>query len=402
MIKNRFIAASVIFTMASFVNAYASPTGSASKLPYVIISTNQRSCYDNFNEIYPPSKGKPFYGQDAQFQQNKPSYSDNHNGTITDINTGLTWVKARGEKVSWQDAYDGAKNCNIGGFHDWRMPSIKELYSLMDFNGYINPRSNIYVPFINTHFFDFVYGNVNNGERIIDCQDWSSTKYTGTTMINNKTAFGVNFADGRIKGYPILDPRTQTSHKLYVRYVRGNTDYGKNNFVDNGNGTITDKATGLMWQKYDSGKCMNWQDALSFAGNLKLGGYGDWRLPNAKELQSIVDYTRSPQATNSAAINSIFSVTEVESYFWTSTTHHDGPLNLSNNRAVYIAFGQAFGYMRIPPTSSTLTKVDVHGAGAQRSDPKSGNPADFPYGNGPQGDDIRIYNYVRCVRNANP
>jgi hypothetical protein len=42
--------------------------------------------------------------------------------------------------------------------------------------------------------------------------------------------------------------------------------------------------------------------------------------------------------------------------------------------------------------------VDVHGAGAQRSDPKSGNAAMFPHGRGPQGDVIRISNYVRLVR----
>jgi hypothetical protein len=42
--------------------------------------------------------------------------------------------------------------------------------------------------------------------------------------------------------------------------------------------------------------------------------------------------------------------------------------------------------------------VDVHGAGSQRSDPKAGDPAMFPHGRGPQGDVIRIYNYVRLVR----
>lgn len=46
------------------------------------------------------------------------------------------------------------------------------------------------------------------------------------------------------------------------------------------------------------------------------------------------------------------------------------------------------------------TRMNVHGAGAQRSDPKSGNPADYEGGFGPQGDEIRIYNYVRCVRTA--
>ena len=44
------------------------------------------------------------------------------------------------------------------------------------------------------------------------------------------------------------------------------------------------------------------------------------------------------------------------------------------------------------------TWTDVHGAGAQRSDPKSGNPDDYPTGKGPQGDAIRIYNFVRLVR----
>ena len=76
-------------------------------------------------------------------------------------------------------------------------------------------------------------------------------------------------------------------------------------------------------------------------------------------------------------------------YYWTSTTHaktgHDG------TNAAYVAFGRALGYM-------VAAWIDVHGAGAQRSDPKTGDPADWPTGNGPQGDAIRILNYVRCVR----
>ena len=51
-----------------------------------------------------------------------------------------------------------------------------------------------------------------------------------------------------------------------------------------------------------------------------------------------------------------------------------------------------------PPYDYTL--LDVHGAGAQRSDPKAGDPADYPVGHGPQGDVIRIFNYVRCVRDV--
>ena len=74
-------------------------------------------------------------------------------------------------------------------------------------------------------------------------------------MGGDKTDFGVNFVDGRIKGYPLMDPMTgfKEENDLFCRYVRGNTAYGKNDFADNGNGTVTDKATGLTWTKDDSG-----------------------------------------------------------------------------------------------------------------------------------------------------
>lgn len=54
----------------------------------------------------------------------------------------------------------------------------------------------------------------------------------------------------------------------------------------------------------------------------------------------------------------------------------------------------------MPPNSGNYNLLDVHGAGAQRSDPKTGDPDNYPYGHGPQGDVIRIYNYVRLVRNT--
>jgi hypothetical protein len=56
----------------------------------------------------------------------------------------------------------------------------------------------------------------------------------------------------------------------------------------------------------------------------------------------------------------------------------------------YVSFGKALGYMN--------SWVDVHGAGAQRSDPKSGDISQYAQGHGPQGDAVRVNNYVRCVR----
>jgi len=69
--------------------------------------------------------------------------------------------------------------------------------------------------------------------------------------LTDKSIFGVNFVDGRIKGYPKYNPRTGRPNKMYFRFVRGNQRYGFNQLIDNNDGTVTDMATGLMWQKHD-------------------------------------------------------------------------------------------------------------------------------------------------------
>ena len=84
-------------------------------------------------------------------------------------------------------------------------------------------------------------------------------------------------------------------------------------FVDNGDGTITDTITGLMWQKQDDGSSRNWLSAISYCEGLSFAGYDDWRLPNIKELDSIVDLARF-----NPAIDSVFSNTKW--YYWSSTT----------------------------------------------------------------------------------
>ncbi|MHA1466402.1 MAG: Lcl C-terminal domain-containing protein, partial [Candidatus Heimdallarchaeaceae archaeon] len=200
------------------------------------------------------------------------------------------------------------------------------------------------------------------------------------------TVFGVNFADGRIKGYPRDMVPSGLLMQMFTLYVRGNENYCLNDFVDNNNSTITDRATGLMWSKTDSGEGMNWANALSWVqqkNSENYLGYNDWRLPHAKEMQSIVDYSRAPSITNSAAIDPIFNVSPI--------TDEGGSLNYP------FYFGEALGWMQNPITEEYVL-LDVHGAGSQRSDPKTGEASDYPCGHGPQGDVIRINNYVRCVR----
>ena len=382
---------------------------------YVIVDTGQIRCYNNDTEIQYPEKDEIFFGQDAQYQGNQPAYKDNGDGTVTDLNTHLMWIQNPSSKKTYEQAVAGASKCKVGGYNDWRLPTIKELYSLILFSGLdpdpMSSNTSNQTPFINTNYFKFQYGKASDGDRIIDSQYATCTLYSSTTMGGNKTMFGVNFADGRIKGYPIGNVGPRGEKKYYVMYVRGNPEYGKNDFHDNGDGTVTDLATELIWMKVDSGYLkagtnkdgkMNWAQALEWSENLNYADHSDWRLPNAKELQSIVDYSRCPDVTNSAAIDPVFKVTAITNeggnrdypFYWTGTSHCRV---FGANAAVYVAFGRALGWMH-ERRNRQLRLMDVHGAGAQRSDPKAGNPDDYPYGRGPQGDVIRIYNYVRCVR----
>ena len=423
---------------------------------YAIVDTGQTKSYDNRSEIAPPKPGENFFGQDAQFHRHPPSYELSADGlTVHDHNTGLTWqhspdtdgngVLNRADKLTLSQAQALPAKLNaakFGGFDDWRLPTIKELYSLFDARGTdpsgpMNMDTSRLTPFIDTKFFKFAYGDTSTGERVIDSQYASSTKYVGKGARGFDKLFGVNFADGRIKGYDLFMPGGRMEKTFFVLCVRGNPAYGKNDFHDNNDGTITDRATGLIWSKSDSGQGMNWQDALAWAQKKnaeKSLGHNDWRLPSVKELQSLVDYSRSPDTSHSPAIDPLFNCTAFTNeahqvdypFYWSATTHAG---LMGGGAAMYVAFGRAAGWMSpramaggpperrggfgpppgdgLPPEAGPLGTasgdyhfVDVHGAGAQRSDPKAGDPKVFPHGRGPQGDVIRIFNFVRLVRSG--
>ncbi len=99
-------------------------------------------------------------------------------------------------------------------------------------------------------------------------------------------------------------------------------------FTDNGNGTVTDKLTGLIWLKNANVFGLRtWLQALSDANNLKSGDSGtgltdgskagDWRLPNIREMQSLVDYSRN----SVPAIPLGHPFLNPQSMYWSSTTY---------------------------------------------------------------------------------
>jgi hypothetical protein len=96
--------------------------------------------------------------------------------------------------------------------------------------------------------------------------------------------------------------------------------------VDNGDGTVSDKCTGLMWQqdtadvnkdgKLTAADRVPWCDALTYCANLDFAGHDDWRLPNVRELQSIVDYGRF-----NPSVDPVFKA--LASTYWASTSYAD-------------------------------------------------------------------------------
>ena len=144
-------AAAIMKVQARTVDGSKSMPDAAVITTYSIVDTGQTACYaDDGPAITCPAEDQAFYGQDAQFDGNQPSYTLSADGlTVYDHVTGLTWTQSPDldgdgdinvdDKLSFAEAQTYADTAinpqNYGGYSDWRLPTMKELYSLMDFRG---------------------------------------------------------------------------------------------------------------------------------------------------------------------------------------------------------------------------------------------------------------------------
>ena len=196
---------------------------------------------------------------------------------VLDNNTGLVWeVKSprKGDVNYFEDAYTWKKagdefikklnKIKYGGFSDWRMSNKDELRSIVDY-GKTGPAVDTrYFPNTKSDFY------------------WTCVPYN----MQKPFIWGIFFGLGSGICYT-------PNSKRYVRAVRGGKDkrFGKQDpsrFKDNNDGTITDTLTGLMWQKGENER-MDWYSALKNCREMRLAGRDDWRMPNLKELNSILN-----------------------------------------------------------------------------------------------------------------
>ncbi len=135
-------------------------------------------------------------------------------------------------------------------------------------------------------------------------------------------------------------------------------------YVDDGR-TVLDRATSLQWQKNAETQQLSWEQALAYCEGLELDGYDDFRVPNVRELMSLIDYAHSP------ALDSVFTGGSYRD--WTSTSRADKP---AEAWIVYFLEGDGFWHDKVtsrdtvrcvrgglPVDRTFQLTLNVHGSG---------------------------------------
>ena len=330
------------FILANSSNAFAE---GAVDLP----KTGQTSCYNELGVLVDPCTNSGHDGDTlAGIDWPVPRFNDNGDGTITDNLTGLMWLKDGGcfGINQWINSFTDMDNFNAGSeffcngyapstYDDWRHPNVNELESLVNLEeddisfwlnnlGFVNMASDDYwtssssigVP-VNAWRLDMTEGNTINVSKSSTFYRIPVRSVTTAPAQVWKTGQWIIFApgdDGNIQeGAAWPSPR----------------------FTDNGDGTVTDELTGLAWLQdancfiaYDNDDVAGdglvfWQTALNFVADINSGtkpgcaaGFDDWRLPNRKELRSLVDYgTTSPSLPGDHLFADVMNA-----QYWTSSS----------------------------------------------------------------------------------
>jgi hypothetical protein len=288
--------------------------------------------------VYPGEKSREYtldiyralpINKPAKDTDGKVRFKNNNDGTITDTETSLIWMQdpSQIEMMSWYEAFEYIEKMNSDaqyGHTDWRLPSIKEYRTLLNHN--VVPESE----WLNKAGFIDIQGMY-----------WSSTTYA----VESDEAWNAWFAhshapncSGKNKNiyiWPVCSqgivPETgahlleeYTFHPMEDGKMTPGIEWPGPRFCDNGDGTMTDNMTGLMWLKNAGiSGLKNYDDTVAFIislntpGNNDNCGYNDWRIPDLTEMETLINF-----GTNNIAVwleNCDPGFENVRNFYWTST-----------------------------------------------------------------------------------
>jgi hypothetical protein len=402
--------------------------------------TGQTDCWDEAGDPIPCSGT----GQDGEYQlgvlpELAPTadsaytaygatgtrFTDNGDGTVTDIWTGLIWLKdpvcfggggtwsTIGTYMYWADAFtwanwlhDGCEicgddllpgdegpptnyDCNLSDGSspgDWRLPNVNELHSLVDLDEedpalpaghpfYYLPRS------VDLIYWSSTTDPVDPSQALYVDMDGGNEYYgpvKNITKISEEpedlwyTGLSAGFAwpvrgGGQYEGPPPeAPPEAPPWGAAFGGYNRTSfTNYSGTQFTDNGDGTVTDDLTGLVWLK--NANCFitvntglrGWTEAFTETNTLAHGqcgltdgsSAGDWRLPDIDELRSLFDPDLSPPylPDGHPFTNLPNDILHDWGMYWSSTPSTDYPsyawtVDLTTSVAYYYPTASIFGW----------------------------------------------------------
>ena len=232
---------------------------------------------------------------------------------VLDNVTGLLWQNASpGEYVNFSEINldDSESICGRTG---WRLPRLEELRSIVD------------------------YSSINNFSADRDYfSELSSDSYWASTTSSNGN-YLINFYSGNSLHYS-----SSSAYYVLVNSIEDNSylpdAWFDSRYIDNGDGTVSDKETNLIWQRCPHGmtwqsstntcsgsvQSRDWHDALAAAASDSTGDHSDWRIPNIKELASIVRYTGNSSPYVNTMIFPASDVFNQYSYLWSSSPYTNG------------------------------------------------------------------------------
>jgi len=390
--------------------------------------TGQTECYDPDGYLI-DRYDKAAAGMDGQVQAGVPwpldakeRFIDNGDGTVTDRLTGLMWLKCANPikrfhsdfdtegthdgLVSWENANlfiqrmnDGTySDCNAG-YTDWRLPGINELESLVNYG----EEPHLWLGSWRTgteRVFDDVVSNAY----------WSSTRRTVVIMGTGESYRSWNDV---ACVWPVRGPVTGIDPIVQLPRPSQSLDHGVDwplHRFEIYQDVIVDRLTGLMWARnadLANGR-VRWSEALNLVSNLDVEEYTDWRLPNVRELRSLIDYweTHPDQYLYSQGFDNLLDNNQGSIYpYWTSTTESGG----SKTKAFIVGLGD--GHVSLASKDGLFKVIAVRGGvirpyeewgpeGVQEN--YDGNSDGIPDGEQPNVESLHTYDGRGYVTIASP